>query len=311
MKELISCIVPSYNRAHLLKEAIESTLRQTYSNWEMIIVDDKSADNTAELVAEYQKRDPRIKYYLNKDKGVSSARNHGIEMAQGNYIAFLDDDDLNLPHRFESQLGAMLKSGCGFLVSGYQCRDRQSNKIVEETKLELKSICTGFPSRWMVKKELLHATGGFDQRFAPLEDIELSVRISLHETFALHDDIVSAIFGTENSASSATDKMIAARELLLESAKNIFPKQEAAWWQYTVATDYYMLGKKKEAKEYLRKAAKGDTRGIYSFAYQYFNLAKGLNGPFKGVNFKILTLLRELGSPVLVNHPIVSNGLNR
>lgn len=307
MTELVSCIVPSYNRAHLLKEAIESTLCQTYPNWEMIIVDDGSTDDTAEMVATYQEKDPRIKYYLNKEKGVSSARNLGIKMAQGNYIAFLDDDDLNLPHRFESQLKAMLKSGSGFLVSGYQGRDRETNKIRVKIKLELKQICSGFPSRWMIKKELLQKAGGFDQKFAPLEDIELSVRISSHETFALHDDIVSVIFGTENSASKIIERMMHARLELLESAKNILSEQEAAWWQFTAATDYYRLGNKKEAGEYLMKAAKGDIRGVYALAHRYFRVAKSLNGPFKKINLKILTFLRDYRMPVLVDHPVVDN----
>jgi glycosyltransferase involved in cell wall biosynthesis len=307
MNELISCVVPSYNRAHLLKEAIESTLCQTYPNWEMIIVDDKSTDHTAEMVATYQKQDARIKYYLNKEKGVSSARNLGIEMAQGNYIAFLDDDDLNLPHRFESQLKAMLKSGSGFLVSGYQVRSRITGKIIEERKLELKQICAGFPSRWMIKKELLQLAGGFDQKVAPLEDIELSARVSLHETFALHDDIVSVIFATDNSASMVIERMVHARLALLERTKNIISKQEAAWWQFTVATDYYRLGKKKEAGDNFLKAAKGESRGVYALAYRYFRVTKNLNGPFKRINLKILSSLREFRIPALVNHPIVSD----
>lgn len=307
MNELVSCVVPSYNRAHLLKEAIESTLCQTYPNWEMIIVDDRSTDNTAEMVAAYQEKDPRIKYYLNKEKGVSSARNLGIKMAQGNYIAFLDDDDLNLPHRFESQLKAMLKSGSGFLVSGYQCRDREANKIRVKVKLELKQICSGFPSRWMIKKELLQRAGGFDQSAAPLEDIELSARLHLLETFAQHDDIVSIIFATENSASSAIERIIQARLVLLEKAKDILSPQEAAWWQFTAATDYYRVGKKKEACEYLMRAASGDSRGQYALAHSYFRVAKGLNGPFKRINLRILRFLRDSRTPVLVKHPVVDN----
>lgn len=307
MKELVSCIVPSYNRAHLLKEAIESTLSQSYPNWELIIVDDRSTDNTAEVVAGYQRKDPRIKYYLNPEKGVSSARNYGARMAQGDFLAFLDDDDVHLQHRFESQLKAMLNSGSRFLVSGYRGQIRPSDKIVVEKKLELKGICAGFPSRWMIGKELFQVTGGFDQKFAPLEDIELSIRISLHETFALHDDIVSTIFGTRDSASNAIDKMVLARRLLLESAINVLSREEAAWWEYSVATDYYRTGKNKEAKEYLMKAAKADARGIYGIAYQYFKLAGNWSGPFKRLNFKILSWIREFRPHALVNHPIVIN----
>ncbi|MBK8195113.1 MAG: glycosyltransferase family 2 protein [Lewinellaceae bacterium] len=308
MNELVSCVVPTYNRANFLKDAIESSLGQTYPHWEMVIVDDKSTDNTAEVALEYAARDPRIRYFLNPEKGVSSARNYGIQMAQGKYIAFLDDDDISLPHRFESQLKAMVKSGNGFLVSGFQSKDKATGQVLEEQKLELKATCTGFPSRWMIRKDLLEKSGGFDQAAAPLEDIELSSRLAAFETFALHDDIVAVTFPTEGSASSATEKKVRARLVLLERSQNLFSPMEAAWWQFSAATDYYMLGQKDKALEYLKKAAAGDKRGIYGFAYQYFRIAKSLGGPFKRVNMKVLSVLREFNLPMLVEHPIISNG---
>ncbi len=308
MNELVSCVVPTYNRANFLKDAIESSLGQTYPHWEMVIVDDKSTDNTAEVALEYAARDPRIRYFLNPEKGVSSARNYGIQMAQGKYIAFLDDDDISLPHRFESQLKAMIKSGNGFLVSGFQSKDKATGQVLEEQKLELKATCTGFPSRWMIRKDLLEKSGGFDQAAAPLEDIELSSRLAAFETFALHDDIVAVTFPTEGSASSATEKKVRARLVLLERSQNLFSPMEAAWWQFSAATDYYMLGQKDKALEYLKKAAAGDKRGIYGFAYQYFRIAKSLGGPFKRVNMKVLSVLREFNLPMLVEHPIISNG---
>jgi hypothetical protein len=200
-----------------------------------------------------------------------------------------------------------LKSGSGFLVSGYLVRDRVSGETIEEIKLELKQTCTGFPSRWMIKKELLQAAGGFDQAAAPLEDIELSARLHLLETFALHDDIVTVVFTTENSASSVIERIIQARLVLLEKTKNILSPREAAWWQFTAATDYYRVGKKREAGEYLMKAAAGDSRGLYAFAHRYFRVTKSLNGPLKKINLKILTLLRDYRTPVLVDHPIVDS----
>lgn len=307
MNILVSCIVPSYNRSKLLKEAIESTLSQTYPHWEMIIVDDKSTDDTAEIATAYQANDPRIKYFLNPEKGVSSARNFGIQMARGEFIAFLDDDDINLPHRFESQLKAMLQSGSRFLVSGFQSRERVTGKVLQDSKLELKATCAGFPSRWMIKKDLIDIAGGFDQKAAPLEDIELSARMAIHETFVLHDDIVSVTYLTENSASSATAKKVMARILLLERTQNQFLPPERAWWQFCVATDYYMLGNKDGSMEYLMKAAGGDPRGLYRLAYLYFKITKALNGPFKKINLKVLSFIREYHLPVLVNHKIVRN----
>lgn len=307
MNELVSCVVPTYNRANFLKDAIESTLRQTYQNWELIIVDDQSADNTAEVVRQYEAKDPRIRYFLNPQKGVSSARNHGIRMSRGQYVAFLDDDDISLPHRFESQLNAMKKSGNGFLVSGFQSRDKATDAVLEEQRLELKATCTGFPSRWMIRKDLLDKVGGFDQSAAPLEDIELSMQLAAYETFALHDDIVAVTYPTEGSASSATEKKVRARLVLLERSENLFSPLEAAWWQFSAATDYYMLGQYDKAGEFLKKAAAGDQRGVYGLAYRYYKLTSMFGGPFRRVHLKILSILREYNLPVLVKHPVVSN----
>ncbi|MCB0527042.1 MAG: glycosyltransferase family 2 protein [Lewinellaceae bacterium] len=307
MTELVSCVVPTYNRAAFLKDAIESTLAQDYPNWELIIVDDQSADNTAEVAKAYAEKDPRIRYFLNPQKGVSSARNYGIEMAKGQYIAFLDDDDISLPHRFGSQLKAMLKSNNGFLVSGFQSKDRDTGEVLSEYKLELKATCSGFPSRWMIRKDLLEKVGGFDQAAAPLEDIELSSRLARLETFAQHDDIVAVTFPTEGSASSATEKKVKARLVLLERSQQVFSPLEAAWWQFSAATDYYMLGETDKAMEFLKMAALGDNRGIYGLAYRYFMFAKTFGGILKKVNLKVLSTLREYKLPVLVEHPVVSN----
>lgn len=307
MNDQVTLVVPTYNRAHLLHDAIQSTLQQTHPNWEMIIIDDGSTDDTEATVRKYLENDPRIKYFKNPGKGVSAARNHGIQMAQSQYIAFLDDDDISLPHRFESQMKAMKKSGAGFVVSGFQSRDRRNGKLLGEQKLELKATCTGFPSRWMIHKNLLDKAGGFDETITIMEDIELSSRIAVHEIFSQHDDIVAVVFSTVGSASADfTDKKIEGRKLLLLKAQNIFSPLEAAWWQYTLGFDYYFLGEKNKAAECFRKASSGDKRGIYHLAYQYFQLTKRFNGPFKRVNLKVLGLLREFNFPTLVDHPVIT-----
>ncbi len=91
---LFSIIIPTYNRSGMIGKAIESVLAQTYSHWELIIIDDGSTDNTREIAKRYN--DKRIKYYYQKNKGKSAARNKGIEMSKGDYLAFLDDDDYYL-----------------------------------------------------------------------------------------------------------------------------------------------------------------------------------------------------------------------
>lgn len=100
---LVTVYMPTYNRASLLSRAIESVLSQTYSNFELIIVDDGSTDNTHDLLAAYAKQDNRITYYINEhNQGACVSRNKAIKKAQGKFITGLDDDDYFLPNRLES-----------------------------------------------------------------------------------------------------------------------------------------------------------------------------------------------------------------
>ena len=91
---LVSVVIPTYNREAFLPRAINSVMKQTYCNWELLVVDDGSKDGSKRLIEDYCKKDKKIKYILNQHKkGPSGARNHGINVAKGDYIAFLDSDD--------------------------------------------------------------------------------------------------------------------------------------------------------------------------------------------------------------------------
>ena len=104
-KPTVSVIIPTYNRAKLLPRAIKSVLNQTFKDFEVIIVDDGSTDNTEEVINEFQKHNKRIKYIRHeKNKGAAAARNTGIKIAQGEYIAFQDSDDEWLPNKLEKQM---------------------------------------------------------------------------------------------------------------------------------------------------------------------------------------------------------------
>jgi len=100
----VSVIIPTYNRAHLVGRSIQSVINQTYQDFEIIVVDDGSTDNTEDIIKEFQKKDKRIKHIKhNKNKGGSAARNTGIRAARGEYIAFLDSDDEWMPTKLEKQ----------------------------------------------------------------------------------------------------------------------------------------------------------------------------------------------------------------
>ena len=121
MSELVSIITPVYACESYLALTIDSVLAQTYENWEMLLVDDCSPDNSAQIVAQYQKRDDRIKYIkLAENCGAAVARNTGLSEARGRYIAYLDADDIWLPKKLERQLEFMNSNNAVFSCCDYE-----------------------------------------------------------------------------------------------------------------------------------------------------------------------------------------------
>lgn len=131
MKEgLVSVIMPTYNCAKFIGETIKSIQAQTYSNWELIIVDDCSTDNTKEVVENYVKLDKRIKYNsLEKNSGAAVARTSAMKIADGEYMAFCDSDDIWLDVKIEKQLKFMKKNNYAFTCTAYEQIDENSNSL--------------------------------------------------------------------------------------------------------------------------------------------------------------------------------------
>lgn len=122
MAPLVSIITPCYNAAPFLQNTIESVINQTYSNWEMLIVDDCSTDSSAEIIKQFAEKDSRIRYFRNQQPSGSPSkpRNIGIELAKGKYIAFLDADDVWLSQKLELQITEMEEKGLVFVYSDYE-----------------------------------------------------------------------------------------------------------------------------------------------------------------------------------------------
>ena len=128
MSDLVSIIMPSYNTAKFIAETIDSVLAQTYSNWELIIVDDCSKDDTDAVVAAYT--DPRIHYLKNEtNSGAALSRNRALREAKGRWIAFLDSDDLWLPEKLEKQIAFMEEEQVAFSYTNYEELDEASEKL--------------------------------------------------------------------------------------------------------------------------------------------------------------------------------------
>lgn len=127
MKPLVTVIMPVYNAERYMEQSIESIIAQTYQKWELLIVDDGSTDSSVQIMQEYCSRDRRIQMILSTgNEGVASARNKGIQAAKGEYIAFLDSDDLWKAEKLEIQIHYMQEHNCGFVYSAYDVIDEKN-----------------------------------------------------------------------------------------------------------------------------------------------------------------------------------------
>lgn len=127
---LVSIIMPTYNCGKFIGETIESVLQQSYKNWEIIIMDDCSKDDTKQIVEGYSLNDKRIKYFcLDVNSGAAVARTEAMKRAEGEYMAFLDSDDLWMPDKLEKQLSFMTKNGYAFSCTAYEQIDEESKSL--------------------------------------------------------------------------------------------------------------------------------------------------------------------------------------
>ncbi|WOD45056.1 glycosyltransferase family 2 protein [Hwangdonia lutea] len=135
MKSLVSIITPMYNSEVFISETINSVLCQTYKNWELILIDDCSNDKTLEVVENFIVKNPSIQLIKNSsNKGAAFSRNKGIQTAKGDYIAFLDADDLWKPNKLEIQLAFMESENCHVCFSSYDLINEKSESLNKQVK---------------------------------------------------------------------------------------------------------------------------------------------------------------------------------
>lgn len=187
----ISVIMPVYNASKYLREAIDSVLNQTFTDFELLILNDCSTDDSAEIIKEYAQKDTRIRFMdQEQNLGPSLLRNKGIENATGNYIALLDADDIALPTRFEKQLEILSNSDTiGVCGSWYTLfGDGIENQIIKTidnpalVKINFLDNNNIGNSTVMLKKEVLGDLR-FNPDFVPVEDYELWARLILKTDF--------------------------------------------------------------------------------------------------------------------------------
>ena len=179
----ISVLMPAYNSEKYIAAAIESILNQTFTDFEFIIINDGSTDDTAKIVDEYAKRDNRIKFVNNsKNKGLIGVLNEGLNLARGEYIARMDSDDISLPTRFERQIAYMeLHPKCGVLGTWFQMFGNATNIVRHPKRINLLNLLrdqhVGHPTV-MIRKSVIDKYGfRYDPDYKHAEDFELWSRM--------------------------------------------------------------------------------------------------------------------------------------
>jgi len=187
MEPLVTIVIPTFNRADMIGEAIDSALDQTYQNIEIIIVDDGSTDNTEALVREKYSNNARIRYAKQPNAGASVARNHGAKLAKGTYISFLDSDDKYLPFCIQDKVNLSLTTDSGTILGGCIYFDNTGTPPIKPTPPRIKTtyqdlciftFCPGGTNNIFVKRQLFQDVGGFREDLADSEDRDLLRRLA-------------------------------------------------------------------------------------------------------------------------------------
>ena len=236
----VSIIVPAYNYAQFLPQAIDSALAQTYSPVEVIVVDDGSTDSTPEVVAQYS--DPRVRYVYQKNAGLSAARNTGIGHALYDHVSFLDADDKLLPQMCERIMEAFAKLpadfaliGCRMIkmaADGTPLRSKQfGNQAGGEVTTRDFILKNRFPCNVIVRKGVFEDSGYFDTSLTSTEDRDMWIRISTkHRVFLLGEFLV-LIRRHATSMSHHSDRMKLNMRRVLRKAwqSRAIPRWDLYW----------------------------------------------------------------------------------
>lgn len=192
---LVTVIIPTYNSAQYLSAAVESVLQQTFKDFELLIIDDGSKDNTSELAKTFS---DKVRYIYQENAGVSEARNHGIKVSKGKYVAFLDADDTWLPTKLEKQIDALRNnSEYKFCFSDFvgvnqnlQPIEMKRGRLVDSAikDLLLRGNVVGSICTVLCERELFDKVGGFDPKLSQCADWDMWIRIATLTDFLFIDE---------------------------------------------------------------------------------------------------------------------------
>jgi glycosyltransferase involved in cell wall biosynthesis len=262
----VSVIIPTYNRAHLIGRSVRSVLNQTYTDFELIIVDDGSKDNTEDILKAFN--DPRIMFIKHTiNRGVCAARNTGIKSARGAYIAFQDSDDEWLPQKLEKQMAVFQqdkKGDIGLVVCEYIIVSKDGEKrfvprVNELTYQKMLSHLGGYgeaTQRFMLKRDLTASELYFDQRLPAWEEWDLLFRVSRHCRIDYARDVLVKYYRHGGPHVDVPTNRLRARKILLRKyAKELAANPRGlSFGHWQIALDYHKIGDMRRVRHHLKKA---------------------------------------------------------
>lgn len=283
-KPTVSVVLPTYNRAQLLGDSVQSVLNQTYDDFELIVVDDASTDDTEDVIRDIG--DSRVKYIEHdENEGAPAARNTGLKHADGHLISFQDSDDTWEPRKLELQVRSFenASSNVGVVYTGMM-RERDHSTVyipyssVEMTEGDIRSSISKqnfIPTQTaMVRKQCFDEVGYFDEKTWPISDWELWIRISKQYQFDLVDEALVTGKVRPDSISKAARPKVEARKRIVGKHRSFFDDNSLSRQLFFIGHGFMKLGETTKGRAYLKRAAEvnPDARRVGALLFSYLGV---------------------------------------
>ena len=269
----VSVVLPTYDRGDVLGRAIESVLAQTYREFELLVVDDGSTDDTAAVVGSFD--DPRITYVEHaNNRGACAARNTGIRESTGEFVAFQDSDDEWHPEKLRRQMDAFADApaSVGVVYTGFTRHGDGTETYhpgpgvdpkegdVRESLLRQNFVTT---QAAVVRRRCLDDVGGFDERLPRFQDWELWLRLSERYEFSLVDESLVTAHDRPDSISNDPHALVDARKLIVEKHGDTFDREQLAEQLFRLGHASLKVDRSGQGRRSLARALRTDPTPLY------------------------------------------------